>query len=244
MARFLSLFSALALTSFPLGAQQASLFAASLTSGATPLIEHAKPRNQAAAASLFSPNARLFAPIVSTTRASTDQAMVPDLPRSVFQDQKAMLLDLIAAAEAGPLGYDAVQYGARIKPSKPPTQMTIAEVFDWIDATPRQPHAIGRYQFIPDTLDYLVTKLGISRTQRFSPTVQDQLAHALLRQAGLARFLAGELNRHQFMNGLARIWAGLPNSSGKSHYHGYAGNKATMTWARFDARMARIFGDA
>jgi hypothetical protein len=43
------------------------------------------------------------------------------------------------------------------------------------------------------------------------------------------------------MNNLAKIWAGLPNSTGKSHYHGYAGNQATMTWARFDAEMAMIF---
>jgi hypothetical protein len=49
------------------------------------------------------------------------------------------------------------------------------------------------------------------------------------------------MNRHQYMNNLAQIWAGLPTSSGKSHYHGFAGNRATMTWARFDAEMAKIF---
>jgi hypothetical protein len=53
--------------------------------------------------------------------------------------------------------------------------------------------------------------------------------------------LAGKMERHDFMNNLARIWAGLPNSSGKSHYEGYAGNKAVMTWDKFDAEMARIF---
>jgi len=59
------------------------------------------------------------------------------------------LRQLIGRAEAGRKGYDAVQYGARIKPSKPPTQMTLAEIYAWIDATPGQPHAIGLYQFIP-----------------------------------------------------------------------------------------------
>jgi hypothetical protein len=42
------------------------------------------------------------------------------------------------------------------------------------------------------------------------------------------------------MNNMAKIWAGLPTSNGKSHYDGYAGNKAMVTWARFDAVMARI----
>jgi len=43
------------------------------------------------------------------------------------------------------------------------------------------------------------------------------------------------------MNNLAKIWAGLPNSTGKSYYHGHAGNRATMTWARFRAEMEKIF---
>jgi muramidase (phage lysozyme) len=149
--------------------------------------------------------------------------------------------DVIAAAEAGPLGYNAVQYGAVIKTPHPPTQMTLAEIFAWIDDTPGQPHAIGRYQFIPTTLSYLVEKLEIQLSARFSPVVQDQLGDALLAQAGLHHMLAGKMERHDFMNNLARIWAGLPNSSGKSHYEGYAGNKAVMTWDKFDAEMARIF---
>jgi hypothetical protein len=43
------------------------------------------------------------------------------------------------------------------------------------------------------------------------------------------------------MLNLARIWAGLPTSSGRSFYDGYAGNKATMSWAAFDTAMAEIF---
>ena len=75
----------------------------------------------------------------------------------------------------------------------------------------------------------------------FTQAVQDALADVLLKEAGIKRFTAGALPRHAFMNNLAKIWAGLPNDTGKSHYHGYAGNKATMTWASFDAQMARIF---
>ncbi|MFL4468682.1 hypothetical protein ACERZ8_01875 [Tateyamaria armeniaca] len=151
------------------------------------------------------------------------------------------LRSLIAHAEAGAKGYDAVQYGADILPDGPPTSLTLQEIFDWIDETPGQPHAIGRYQFIPPTLHRLVKRLGISPKARFSPHVQDQLADILLQEAGLHRFLRGEMERQVFMNNLAKIWAGLPNDTGKSHYHGFAGNKATMTWTFFDAQMARIF---
>ncbi|WP_425074191.1 hypothetical protein [Sagittula sp. S175] len=153
----------------------------------------------------------------------------------------AQLRDLIASAEAGKMQYDAVQYGARIKPSKPPTQMTIAEIYQWIDDTPGQPHAIGRYQIIPKTLRGLVRKAGLDVNTRYSPQVQDQLADILLEEAGLTAMREGVMTRTAFMNNIAKIWAGLPNSSGRSHYHGYAGNAASMSWAHFEAQMARIF---
>ncbi|MEX0365477.1 MAG: hypothetical protein AB3N22_05375 [Ruegeria sp.] len=153
----------------------------------------------------------------------------------------ARLRALIAQAEAGPKGYDAVQYGATISPPRAPTQLTIAEINKWIDDTPGQPHAIGRYQFIPPTLRRLVRQAGIDVDARFSPKVQDRLADILLSDAGLNPFLAGDMDRVTFMNNLAKIWAGLPNQTGKSHYHGYAGNKATMTWTHFDAQMTQIF---
>ena len=149
---------------------------------------------------------------------------------------------LISYAESRADGYDAVQFGARIKPGKPPTQLTVGEIYAWIDATPGQPHAIGKYQFIPPTLKRLVNRLGVPPQAVFSPRLQDQLADVLLAEAGFNQFRTGELSRHGFMNNLAKIWAGLPNSTGKSHYEGFAGNKAAITWARFDAEMERIFG--
>lgn len=147
---------------------------------------------------------------------------------------------LIQKAESRRDGYDAVQFGARIKPDKRPTQMTLTEVFEWIEATPGQPHAIGRYQFIPPTLRRVVDKTGVQMSQRFSPAVQDKLADVLLVEAGLKRFRSGILDQQSFMNNLAKIWAGLPNSTGKSHYDNYAGNKASVSWAYFEEVISRI----
>lgn len=151
------------------------------------------------------------------------------------------LRHLIGWAEAGQGGYDAVQHGARSRPARPPTRMTIAEIYRWIDRTPGQPHAIGRYQFIPSTLRTLVAELGLSRQARFTPEVQDRLADLLLEDAGFSAFLAGRIGRHRFMENLARIWAGFPTSTGRSYYHGQAGNRAVITWEEFDSHMRRIF---
>ncbi|MEM7472162.1 MAG: hypothetical protein AAF340_12490 [Pseudomonadota bacterium] len=177
----------------------------------------------------------LFAPWPE--RAPPHQAR----PSAALSAGAAELLDLIALAEAGAAGYDAVQHGARIRPKDKPTALTLGDIFKWIKDTPGQPHAIGRYQFIPATLGRLVTIKDYGPEVRFSKKVQDELAYLLLQEAGIAEFRAGALPRRAFMKNLARIWAGLPLPNGRSYYHGYAGNKATMSFARFEAGMARIF---
>lgn len=184
----------------------------------------------------------LFAPHPARP-ARTPQRLEQFTPASLQLPSSAAshIRHIISQAEAGRKGYDAVQHGARILPNKPPTQMTIAEIYAWIDATPGQPHAIGRYQFIPTTLRRVVKYLNLSPHERFNPIIQDRLADVLLAEAGLAAASRGDLTRHAFMNNLAKIWAGLPNSTGRSHYDGHAGNRATMTWTRFNSEMAKIF---
>lgn len=219
----------------PAGAEALPMAAhAGLLSQAAPLVSFAT-RAPARGPSLFVGRGAegLFAPMAQTT--------LRPLQAGPKAGRVAELRSLIAKAEAGPKGYDAVQYGARIKPPAPPTNLTVAQIYAWIDDTPGQPHAIGRYQFIPPTLKRLMTRAGVDPSARFTPRLQDRLADILLVEAGLHDALAGTLPRHSFMNNLAKIWAGLPNDTGRSHYHGYAGNKATMTWARFDAEMSRIF---
>lgn len=153
----------------------------------------------------------------------------------------AKLKSLIAAAEAGRLGYDAVNYGAKRLPPRRPTEMSVGEILDWVRATPGQPHAIGRYQFIPKTLRSLLKRSGTPHSAQFTPELQDRLADLLLLDAYYAAFHDGALSRKRFMHNLARIWAGLPTSSGRSYYHGYAGNHATISWRDYDRHMAAIF---
>jgi len=118
--------------------------------------------------------------------------------------------------------------------------MTLAQINTWIENTPGQPHAIGRYQFIPKTLRWLVVRLDLPPDTQFTPKVQDQLANLLLADAGIEQVLTGDIEKRAFMRNLARIWAGFPLPDGKSHYEGFAGNTATMSWQKFETHMIRI----
>lgn len=183
----------------------------------------------------------LFAPVAPRDHRPAGGLRETYRPVLGSDSQAEMLRQLIAHAEAGPDGYDAVQYGATRKPDRPPSQMTLDEIFAWVRATPGQPHAVGRYQFIPSTLARLADVAGASRDELFSPQLQDRLADDLVQEAGLDAYRSGAITRHEFMNNLAQIWAGLPTASGRSYYDGYAGNAATITWSQFDSEMARIF---
>ncbi len=155
---------------------------------------------------------------------------------------RARLRDLIARAEAGPAGYDAVQGGAHRPPPRRPTRMTLRDIFDWIDATPGQHHAVGRYQIIPATLRRLVARAGLDPGTRFGPAVQDRLADMLLEDAGLGAVHRGEMRPEVFRLNLAKVWAGLPTPSGRSYYHGVAGNRAVMGYAGYARAVDAILG--
>ncbi len=187
------------------------------------------------------------APTTQSTRASLFSGVGVGLmappPATLSADGKKVakqIRDLIAAAEAGPAGYDAVQHGARVKPGKPPTAMTLAQIDRWTRDTPGQPHAIGRYQFIPKTLRWLTARLNLPPETRFTAAVQDRLADLLLEDAGLEAVLRGEMSQRRFMRNLARTWAGFPLPNGQSYYEGFAGNMATMSWQRFKGQIGQI----
>lgn len=197
----------------------------------------------AAPASLYNgPQTGLFTPLPPRVEATPARYRTTTPFSGTGTTPVDRLLALIARAEAGSAGYDAVQHGARVRPAKRPTDMTLGEIYQWIEDTPGQPHAIGRYQFIPPTLRRVARVRGFGPETQFTPGVQDALALVLLEDAGLSRFQQGEMERRAFMHNLARIWAGLPLPNGRSYYQGHAGNKATMTWAAFDGGMEAIWG--
>lgn len=224
-----------------------SLFAvfAAQGAGAEPftLANYSKAKGGNIALTMLAAGSKARAPMNFATVKKHAKDRKRAIPAASGFGHAARLKHLIGRVEAGRDGYDAVQFGARIRPGKPPTQMTIGEIFQWIRATPGQQHAIGRYQFIPATLKALVQQAGLSSNTVFSQQVQDHLADFLLEDAGYDAFLEGRISRHRFMENLAMIWAGFPTSTGRSYYHGQAGNRAVITWHEFDAHMLKIAKD-
>jgi hypothetical protein len=152
------------------------------------------------------------------------------------------ILDLIAFAEAGPKGYDAVHFNAKRRPPARPTQLTVGQIQKWARTTRGQPHAIGRYQFIPKTLNRLVKLTKTPKSARFSPALQDKLATVLLVSAGHTDFTSGKISLGRYMDNLTKVWAGLPLKNGRSYYHKYAGNRATISHTFYLREMKRITG--
>lgn len=190
------------------------------------------------------------------TGSSGTATFVSSEPVSVVTTHAAKpLLELIIQAEsASQGGYDAISGLVRSfrRPSKPITQMTIGELLDWQDSIDdkQDSEASGAYQIVEDTLRgfdngdlrygsktnvnnsrSLYEKVGLTKSDLFSPENQDKMAIELLRYRGLDRFLAGTLSRGQFGNNLAAEWAGLPliegPNAGSGRYDGdAAGNQA------------------
>jgi muramidase (phage lysozyme) len=187
-------------------------------------------------------------PLLERLRKREDRAAQGAVIRLIAPEPAAtdpridLLLSLIGSAEAGRAGYNAIHNRARVLPDKLPTEMTVQEIIDWIDATPRQNHAIGRYQIIPMTLSYLIAAEDIPLTAVFSPALQDRLALRLIEDAGLPEFLSGQMAPADFLDSLAFVWAGLPLRSGLSAYEGFAGNSATLSRSSYENRFSEIFG--
>lgn len=164
--------------------------------------------------------------------ATTSTSATP-LPVSGGSKPK-QVLDLISSAESrGTNTYDIVYGGARVPEL---LNMTISQVFNYQRTVllPKKGNTpVGRYQYNYATLLDKTGAKGMNvdvNQQRFTPEFQDQLAIFDMRQrCGLDSWLSGQQSDQQFLNRLAKVWAGLPNTSGKSAHQGVAGNKNTIS---------------
>jgi hypothetical protein len=169
-------------------------------------------------------------------------------------DAEQDLLDRIAFGEGarpdllakqGKLGigstpYDMVLgYGIYAKPSKPITDMTMSEVFEYqkelINATKGKlssgaSSAVGKYQFISTYLygpggtadkpksNSWMTQAGLTATDKFTPEVQEVLGRLVLKEAGYNRFLNSNRTKadgRKFQNNLAAKWASVAKAGKK-----------------------------
>ena len=162
---------------------------------------------------------------------------IPTTPiSSATQSAITPLLDFIAKTEG--ITYDRISTYVNPSnyPSKPITQLTIGQLLDWMESIDdkQNSEASGRYQIVEDTLrgydngdrnnplsppSYykpLYTAAGLTASDLFSPINQDKMAIALLRGAGLDRYLAGTMSKEAFANAIAGVWASMPIVDGKN----------------------------
>lgn len=153
-------------------------------------------------------------------------------------------LELIGAIEA-PHGYDSVTGFAPFRPDRPVTEMTIAEVMRWqerVRAAGSASTAVGRFQFVLDTLEFLTRAYEVPHDTVLDRRTQDYLARVLLHRCG---FYDPQAPVPELGDCLAGTWAALPILSdprrGYSRYKGRANNHARTTPEVVEAVLAVRF---
>lgn len=135
--------------------------------------------------------------------------------------------------------YDAV-FGHPAK-EFPLQKMTVGEVMGLqrtLKTNGSPSTAAGAYQIIGPTLAGLVKEGVVKPDDLFDSKTQDKLADALLTRRGLADFQSGKMSKEAFLNSLAKEWAALPTTEGRSFYAGDGLNKSTISLPKALASLA------
>lgn len=172
--------------------------------------------------------------------------MAISMPASAqqFGANDAPFLNFMGDMEA-PAGFSDVYDAAPFGPDRPIETLTIAEVLTFQRALRQHgsvSSAVGRYQFIYETLSWLVADLNLDTNRVFDSEMQTFLARHLMYRCG---FYDSEKSIASLGNCLARRWAALPILSGaergQSVYKGIANNKALTSPERVEAILANRF---
>ena len=143
-----------------------------------------------------------------------------------------ILLDVIAKGEVGGYrsnnnGYDVAFGGKKYLHGVDPSKVTISEIYRLQKRIRRETahtkyptSAIGRYQFMYNTLRETVRRSGIPENTIFSPNVQDWLIVQRLNHVrGYKEWKAGKLSDIQFAMNLSKEFASIANpKTGKGNY--------------------------
>jgi len=94
--------------------------------------------------------------------------------------------------------------------------------------------AVGKYQVIKDTLSEAVNSMGLKKTDRFSPEVQDKIFSKFLagkRRKAMKSYITGKSNnKNQAILSASKEWASIADPrTGRSYYAGKGGNKAHIS---------------
>ncbi len=153
-----------------------------------------------------------------------------------LQNNVRALLDYIAKPESNG-DYNVAVGGKRYDLEN----MTINEVQNLqadvklTDGTP-----MGKYQIKDTTLSGLKKNMNLTGNELFDRDMQDQMGVELLKGRGLNKYLKGDIDTETFADNISKEWAGVPNSTGNSHYKNIANNAAGVSRQEFVAAVEKI----
>ena len=169
-----------------------------------------------------------------------EETITSDEEATSTQNTLNPLLDLIASAESGDKGYNAI---APNDENPNLSTMTIAEAAKAVGVNGGK-GAIGRYQLTKPIEQ--AKAAGLGPNDIFSPENQDRIALALIRKRGVTMEMIRE-NPTKAGNLLAKEWAGLPLLSdidgkkrGESFYKGVGNNQARVTAEKLEAVLRML----
>lgn len=172
---------------------------------------------------------------LSPTKASqmTDEEVVKTIPKPGSTPAIEALKREISKGEGDYQSYNRGKAGDTPKNSRNMdiSQMTVGDVMRAQQGPNRQLFAVGKYQFIPQTLDAAVKYTGIDKNTKFDAAAQEKLFEYLISSAKRPRLAAYLEGRSTDINGatedLALEFASMPGVNGRGKYDGdKAGNKA------------------
>lgn len=127
-------------------------------------------------------------------------------------DASRALGNAIASVEAGRDGYNTVLgNGAYGKPSKPLTEMTLAEAREFgrsVRARHGSSSAIGRYQIVNTTRDAAQKALGLSDDTLYNEETQERMMRWIARKQGLGAWEGLKINAGAMAKARAAMAAG------------------------------------
>jgi len=159
--------------------------------------------------------------VKQSSRVGSISAPAPVAYDAVTKGRIGEVLNFVAAPESR--GYYDMMFGSKRKPEI--LKMTIADAHQFQTAWKRHAGspAMGRYQIMDfNTLVY-ARKVGLDPNKDlFNEENQDKMGIYFLQEKGLDQWLEGKMKDVDFLEGLSRVWAGLPAPSkgGNSYYGG------------------------
>ena len=190
---------------------------ASGPSGTAPAARGAAPmENESSATS---------APVSDTTASFTTES---DQASGISGGDYRPILDYIADSEGA--DYNTQYAYQNTTGGVPLTDLSVAQIME-AQSAQQGSSAIGRYQFMKQTMRDGIEAGIISPDEQFSPQTQDRLATWLIdKKRRGASWKAGQLSDSAFGKGLAQEWASVPDpSTGAGYYSGQNAKYGTTT---------------